>query len=58
LRTHDYRGRTALTAHSEADAELLRQKGTSIVFLPFADAAEQAADEITGASAPRSQAQV
>ncbi|HEX9811675.1 MAG TPA: cation:proton antiporter family protein [Burkholderiales bacterium] len=58
LGTHNYRGRTALTAHSEADAELLRQKGASIVFLPFADAAEQAADEITGASAPRSQAQV
>jgi Kef-type K+ transport system membrane component KefB len=57
LQTHGYRGRTALTAHSEADAELLRKKGASIVFLPFADAAEQAADTITGAPAPRSREQ-
>ena len=52
LKTHGYRGRTALTTHSETDAELLRQKGASVVFLPFADAAEQAADTITSESAP------
>ena len=48
LQTYGYRGRTALTAHSENDAEVLRRKGATVVFLPFADAAEQAADEIVG----------
>jgi Kef-type K+ transport system membrane component KefB len=48
LRAHGFRGRTALTAHSDADAELLRQKGADRVFLPFADAAEQAAETIAG----------
>jgi len=52
LQTHGYRGRTALTAHSENDAEVLRRKGANIVFLPFADAAEQAADAITNQMAP------
>ena len=47
LQAHGYRGRTALTAHSENDAEVLRRKGANVVFLPFADAAEQAADAIT-----------
>lgn len=48
LRAHGFRGRTALTAHSDADAEQLRQKGADVVFLPFADAAEQAAEAIAG----------
>jgi Kef-type K+ transport system membrane component KefB len=48
LRAHGFRGRAALTAHSDADAEQLRQKGADIVFLPFADAAEQAAETIAG----------
>lgn len=48
LRSHGYRGRTALTAHSEVDAEQLRQKGADRVLLPFADAAEQAAATIVG----------
>jgi Kef-type K+ transport system membrane component KefB len=52
LQTHGFRGHTALTAHSEADAELLRQKGANVVFLPFADAAEQAADVIVTESTP------
>jgi predicted Kef-type K+ transport protein len=46
LRAHGFRGRTALTAHSDADAELLRHNGADCVFLPFADAAEQAAETI------------
>lgn len=49
LRAHGFRGRTALTAHSDADAELLRHKGADHVFLPFADAAEQAAETIAAA---------
>lgn len=52
LQAHGYRGRTALTAHSENDAEVLRRKGANIVFLPFADAAEQAADAISSELAP------
>jgi Kef-type K+ transport system membrane component KefB len=43
LRSHDFRGRIALTAHSEADAALLRLKGADTVLLPFTDAAGQAA---------------
>ncbi|MEW6332549.1 MAG: cation:proton antiporter family protein [Pseudomonadota bacterium] len=43
LRTHGFRGRIALTAHSEVDAALLREKGADIVLLPFTDAAGEAA---------------
>jgi len=50
LQSHGFRGRVALTAHSENDAEILRRKGASMVFLPFADAAEQAAGAIVGES--------
>lgn len=48
LREHGFRGRTAMTAHTEADAESLRRQGASVVFMPFADAAEQAADIVSG----------
>lgn len=46
LRQHDFRGRAALTAHTEQDAQQLRQKGAERVFMPFADAAQQAAETI------------
>ena len=49
LRAYGFRGRTALTAHSEADAEQLRGKGADWVLLPFADAAQQAAERIVAA---------
>lgn len=46
LRAHGFRGRTALTAHTEADAAQLREKGAHRVLMPFADAAQQAAEII------------
>jgi Kef-type K+ transport system membrane component KefB len=47
LRTHGYRGRIALTAHSDEDAERLQRAGADLVLLPFVDAADQAVDLLT-----------
>ncbi|MGF1598930.1 MAG: cation:proton antiporter [Acidimicrobiales bacterium] len=43
LRHWSYRGRTAVTAHDEADAALLETCGATLVFEPFTAAAEMAA---------------
>jgi len=55
LRQHDYRGRVALTTHQRSDVETLAQAGADLVFLPFRDAADQAADLIlqSGRTEPR-----
>lgn len=46
FRSHGYEGRVALTAHTIPDADLLKQAGADVVFLPFADAAERAVELI------------
>lgn len=46
--THQgYGGRVAVTAHSEADNERLQREGADMVLLPFADAAYEAAEELS-----------
>ncbi len=44
LQHHGYRGLVVLTAHTSADAEVLKGAGADLVLLPFADAADQAVD--------------
>jgi len=48
VREHGYTGKLALTAHHIRDAEALKAAGTDLVLLPFADAAEEAADVLMG----------
>lgn len=48
LQQHGYGGAVAVTAHHAADAEQLRRAGARLVLLPFADAAEEAADLLQG----------
>lgn len=47
LRHHGYTGKVALTAHSVIDRDFLDRSGADLVLLPFADAADQAADLLT-----------
>ncbi len=47
LRHHGYTGKVALTAHSVVDRDFLIRTGADLVLLPFADAADQAADLLT-----------
>lgn len=49
LKSHAFAGRVALTAASQAEADLFEENGAQIVFRPFSDAAEQAADSLTHA---------
>jgi Kef-type K+ transport system membrane component KefB len=51
LSQHDYRGRIAVTAHDTRDAQRLKRAGLHVVLLPFHDAAKEAADIITAATA-------
>ncbi|MFP4129835.1 MAG: cation:proton antiporter [Halorhodospira sp.] len=51
LRAAGYQGRLAVTVHSRMDAEYLRQ-GADRVLMPFVDAAEMAAAEITAGPDP------
>jgi len=44
LKHHDFRGRTAVTAHHDRDMPKLRDAGADVVLLPFVDAAKEAAD--------------
>ncbi|MEX2099882.1 MAG: cation:proton antiporter family protein [Acidimicrobiia bacterium] len=48
MRAHGFRGRIALTAHSEREARSLEQAGADLVLRPFVDAAAQAAVLIGG----------
>ncbi len=47
LRNRGYKGRLALTAAGQAEAEELSRAGASLVFRPFIDASEQAVDSLT-----------
>jgi Kef-type K+ transport system membrane component KefB len=44
LRSRQFRGRVAVTAHAEAEVDGLRARGADLVLLPFQDAAERAAE--------------
>ncbi len=50
LRDFGYKGCVAVTAHTVADAELLKQAGTDRVLIPYADAAAEAVDNLFGSS--------
>lgn len=45
----EYEGKIALTAQNQAEADLFKSYGVQVVFRPFIDAAEQAADALTHA---------
>ena len=49
LRDRGYRGKLALTATSDAEGETYANLGVHVVFRPFRDAAEQAADSLSHA---------
>lgn len=49
LKHKGYEGKVALTAINEAEADLYHRAGAQVVFRPFSDAAEQAADALTNA---------
>lgn len=46
LSRHGYSGRIAVTAHNDHDAGRLRDAGSDLILLPFADAAKAAVDEL------------
>ncbi|MEX2032643.1 MAG: NAD(P)-binding protein, partial [Dehalococcoidia bacterium] len=48
LRERGYQGRLALTAHRRTVADAMTQAGADLVLVPFAEAAIQAADYISG----------
>ncbi|MCS3923542.1 cation:proton antiporter [Methanosalsum natronophilum] len=47
LREHGYKGKIAVTAHNESDASFFYMEGADLVFMPFVDAASNAADKLT-----------
>ncbi|OPY05688.1 MAG: Glutathione-regulated potassium-efflux system protein KefC [Syntrophaceae bacterium PtaB.Bin038] len=47
LQQRNFRGKVALTARNEEEARLYQKAGAHLVLRPFADAAEQAADNLT-----------
>ncbi len=49
LRTRGYRDKVAVTAASQEEADRLEKAGAQVVFRPFRDAAEQAADALNHA---------
>lgn len=49
LANHGYGGSVAVTANSYEEASILRSIGADVVFMPFADAAAEAADMLTAA---------
>lgn len=49
LRNRGYKGKIALAATTHLEADLLEKAGAHVVFRPFIDAAEQAADALTHA---------
>ena len=44
LRAHGHRGRVAVAAHDKDDARMLKKAGASLVFHPYSDAADYAAE--------------
>jgi len=52
LRSRSYKGKIAVTCHRPADGQWLRESGADLVLLPFQDAADQAAELLSGARQP------
>ncbi len=48
LRTLGYAGRIAVTAHTSSEVAILERAGADLVLMPFADAAQEAADRLLG----------
>jgi len=48
LRDHGFKGKIAVTSHHEADWERLQAAGADLILQPFQDAADQAAELLTG----------
>ena len=48
LRDHGFSGQIALTAHHAHEVSLLEQAGADLVLMPFADAADRAAERLMG----------
>lgn len=51
LQTIGYKGRKASVAHTEYEAQRLREKGADLILSPFIDAAKEAAERITAGQA-------
>jgi hypothetical protein len=49
LREHQYQGKTAVTAHTGEDATLLQRSGADMVMMPYVDAADRAANQLSRA---------
>jgi Kef-type K+ transport system membrane component KefB len=52
LRDARYQGRIAITSHREDDGAPMQDVGADLILLPFHDAADQAADLLTGQHCP------
>ena len=55
LHHYGYSGQKAVTAHSNRDAEILRESGADLILSPFADAAKEAAELMIGEGSPKNQ---
>lgn len=51
LHSAGYKGKKALVAHTEYDAQRLREKGADLILSPFIDAAQEAAERIVSKQA-------
>jgi Kef-type K+ transport system membrane component KefB/Trk K+ transport system NAD-binding subunit len=47
LRSRRFNGKTAVAAHDEDEASMMRAAGADVIFLPYHDAAEYASDALT-----------
>lgn len=52
LQQQNYQGKVALSTSSQHDAQLLRQRAVDLVLVPYADAAKEAADQLTACLSP------
>ncbi|MCY6380764.1 cation:proton antiporter [Hoeflea prorocentri] len=52
LREQDFQGKIAVTSHRDEEWEHLRSNGANLILEPFQDAADQAADLLTGSRHP------
>jgi len=48
LQSNEFAGKVAVTADTEKEAGVLREKGADLVLMPFRDAADQAVDLLLG----------
>lgn len=50
MKRQGYNGKTAVTARTPEDGDALEKAGADVVFRPYADAADRAAEVLTGSS--------